>query len=315
MSDASEGYTFLDVRAGAGGMAAGFRNAGFMPVQLVEDDHDARRTLELNGLTPVLNKIDEEQLAANLGGRRLDVLLGSLSSSGITVASAANNDSALVQYSHTLQTIDRLRPRAVLLVNVSSLLQARFEPTRSMFGAHLDKMNYQYAWQLVNCAEFGLPQARIRSALIAFDSEHFTTFAWPGKIEAGQSVGERLYHDMSSRGWLGAEQWSRLARGPAPTIVGGSKRHGGADLGPTRTKRIWHSLGVDPRGIADLPPDGSMPVRFMPKLTNAMLAKLQGFPEGWQFYGGKTTVYRQIAGAFPASVAELIALEVAKSLQ
>ena len=59
---------------------------------------------------------------------------------------------------------------------------------------------------------------------------------------------------MAAHGWPGAAAWARRADRIAPTIVGGSKKHGGADLGPTRAKRAWAELGVDGIGIADAAP-------------------------------------------------------------
>ena len=56
---------------------------------------------------------------------------------------------------------------------------------------------------------------------------------------------------MASKGWRGARNWRELACDIAPTLVGGSKKHGGPDLGPTRAKKAWATLGVDGKGIAD----------------------------------------------------------------
>jgi DNA (cytosine-5)-methyltransferase 1 len=37
-------------------------------------------------------------------------------------------------------------------------------------------------------------------------------------------------------------------------LAGGSKKHGGPDLGPTRARNAWDKLGVDGKGVADCPP-------------------------------------------------------------
>jgi DNA (cytosine-5)-methyltransferase 1 len=118
---------------------------------------------------------------------------------------------------------------------------------------------------------------------------------------------------MSTNGWLGAEKWKEQANDIAPTIVGGSKKHGGPDLGPTRAKRAWATLGVDGMGIAYDPPKKDFV--GMPRLTVPMVAKVQGFPDDWQFVGKKTPAYRQVGNAFPPPVAYAVALQLAKSLQ
>lgn len=68
------------------------------------------------------------------------------------------------------------------------------------------------------------------------------------------TVGEALHDLMSAGRWPGADGWRRRAQAIAPTIVGGSKKHGGPDLGPTRAREAWKRLGVDGLGIADDPP-------------------------------------------------------------
>jgi DNA (cytosine-5)-methyltransferase 1 len=45
----------------------------------------------------------------------------------------------------------------------------------------------------------------------------------------------------------------------------------------------------------------------MPRLTVQMVARLQGFPDSWQFFGRKTTAYRQVGNAFPPPVARAVA--------
>ena len=99
----------------------------------------------------------------------------------------------------------------------------------------------------------------------------------------------------------------------APTLVGGSKKHGGPDLGPTRAKKAWASLGVDAHGLADEAPDRDFIGR--PRLTARMTARLQGFDDEWQFFGRKTAAYRQIGNAFPPPVARAVGLAIAESLK
>ena len=106
---------------------------------------------------------------------------------------------------------------------------------------------------------------------------------------------------MQADGWHGAEQWRKHACEIAPTLVGGSKKHGGPDLGPTRAKKAWAAIGVDGMGIANEAPQPDF--IGMPRLTVRMAARIQGFPDHWQFSGKKTAAYRQIGNAFPPPVA------------
>jgi len=113
---------------------------------------------------------------------------------------------------------------------------------------------------------------------------------------------------MAAKGWRGAEHWRNNANAIAPTIVGGSKKHGGPDLGPTRAKRAWEALGVNGRLIAEQAPGPDF--EGLPHLTVRMVARLQGFPDDWRFSGKKTPAYRQVGNAFPPPVAQAVAAQI-----
>jgi DNA (cytosine-5)-methyltransferase 1 len=127
-------------------------------------------------------------------------------------------------------------------------------------------------------------------------------------------VGETLHALMAEAGWPGADPWARKANGIGPTIVGGSRKHGGPDLGPTRARSEWLRLGVDGKGLADAPPQPGDPVNHVPRLTLAMAAAIQGFPADWQFWGRKTAAYRQIGNAFPPPVARAVGSSISAAI-
>ncbi len=81
-------------------------------------------------------------------------------------------------------------------------------------------------------------------------------------------------------------------------------KHGGPDLGPTRARKAWATMGVDGLGIANAPPERDF--QGVPRLTVPMVARLQGFPDNWQFSGRKTPAYRQVGNAFPPPVARAV---------
>jgi DNA (cytosine-5)-methyltransferase 1 len=120
---------------------------------------------------------------------------------------------------------------------------------------------------------------------------------------------------MASRGWCGAKQWAKDANSIGPTVVGGSKKHGGPDLGPTRARRQWAQLRVEGVSIANEAPDPSFAPDGMPRLTVQMVARIQGFPDTWQFVGKKTAAYRQVGNAFPPPVAAAVGAAVARAIR
>ena len=166
-------------------------------------------------------------------------------------------------------------------------------------------MGYESEWRVVNASDYGVPQLRPRAILVAMKKEVMPFFSWPKPRQViPPTVGEALYDEMRANGWLLAERWREAANSIAPTLVGGSKKHGGADLGPTRARQAWALLGVDGRGLANYPPMADE--QGMPKLTLAMTAIIQGFPKNWQITGKKTPAYRQVGNAFPPPVAAAV---------
>jgi DNA (cytosine-5)-methyltransferase 1 len=163
-----------------------------------------------------------------------------------------------------------------------------------------------------------VPQLRPRFVLVAVRQADAPWFRWPTPCpRSPATVGETLGDLMAARGWAGAAAWARRADRIAPTIVGGSKKHGGADLGPTRAKRAWAELGVDGIGVADYAPGPSDSPALRPRLTCEMVARLQGWQDdwGWRFSGRKTARYRQIGNAFPPPVAEAVGSAIRRALE
>lgn len=200
-----------------------------------------------------------------------------------------------------------------MLENVRGFLAPVFEDYRANLKRQLSRLGYVTDWQLLNASDFGVSQLRPRVVIIAVRKDMATRFVWPRiSLVPPPTVGEKLYDLMAARGWKGAELWREKACTIAPTLVGGSKKHGGADLGPTRAKKAWAALGVDGKSLADEAPDPDF--NGMPKLTTRMAARIQGFPDEWKFASRKTATYRQIGNAFPAPVAQAVARQIYRSL-
>ncbi len=208
-----------------------------------------------------------------------------------------------------LRLIAECQPDAVMIENVKGLLGRNFADYRSMLRRKLTRLDYSCAWKIVDSSDFGIAQTRLRSVLVGFrrdlnitiggDPGTSPTFTWPAGRARKRTVGGVLKREMSRDGWPLAADWARVANAPGPALVGGSKKHGGPDLGPTQSKRRWAELGIDAHVLADAPPgpDWIGP----PRLTVQMAGLLQGFPARWPFSGGKTAAYRQVGNAFPAS--------------
>lgn len=303
----------VEVCAGGGGQALGLEHAGFQPLALVEIDQAACETLEAN--RPLWKVIRDD--IADFDGRPykgVDLVAGGLPCPPFSVAGKQlGRQDERNLFPHGIRLVDEIRPRAVMIENVRGILDAVFQDYRQYISGELKKLGYWTDWKLLNASDFGVPQLRPRVVFVALRSSLADHFEWPfPSSERPGSVGEILYDLMASRGWRGAVGWRQRANDIAPTIVGGSHKHGGPDLGPTRARRAWAALGVDGLGIADEPP----PRDFVgiPKLTIPMVARLQGFPDSWRFIGRKTPAYRQVGNAFPPPVAGAVGRQLAIAL-
>ena len=299
--------TVLEICAGAGGQASGLDEAGFELVAAVEIDKDACNTLRKN--RPSWNVV-EASLADFAGGdyRGVDLLAGGVPCPPFSIAGKQLGDrDERNLFPEALRLIQEASPRAVMLENVPGFASERFSAYREGLLRSLRRLGYEADWRVLNACWFGVPQLRPRFVLVAFKGQFPGNFGWPQPDHIGPpTVGEAIGDLMASCGWPGSGPWRSRASRIAPTLVGGSKKHGGPDLGPTRARHQWSLLGVDGLGVSDSPPGADDPPDLMPRLTVRMAARIQGFRDVWEFAGGKTSSYRQVGNAFPPPVARRV---------
>lgn len=304
----------LEVCAGAGGQARGLELAGFDHAAVVELDRDCCQTLRLNRPSWTVAETD---LNAYDGTpyRGIDLFAGGLpcppfSKAGKQLGKADERN----LFPAALRLVDETRPSAIMIENVRGFLDAVFEDYRGFLREQLDKLGYEAHWRLLSASDYGVPQLRPRVVIVALRHDLKDHFQWPTPSpQDAPTVGAALVDLMAANGWRGARQWAAKANEIAPTLVGGSKKHGGPDLGPTRAKRAWATLGVDGMGIADEAPHADFV--GAPRLTVRMAARLQGFTDDWKFHGRKTAAYRQVGNAFPPPVARAVAAKIKEAIE
>ncbi|MEY8387790.1 DNA cytosine methyltransferase [Oscillospiraceae bacterium 38-13] len=305
--------TCVEICAGAGGQALGLAMAGFVHVALVEYEADYCEVLKKN--RPEWNVICAD--VHDFDGRPyrgVDLLAGGVPCPPFSVAGkrlGQNDDRDL--FPEAIRLIREIKPKAVMLENVRGFLDPGFEAYRSHIFKSIQDLGYVTHIKLLNASNFSVPQLRPRVVIIGIRKDQYGAFAYPeDKPDSTKTVGETLYDLMAENKWAGAKRWAEQADRIAPTLVGGSKKHGGPDLGPTRAKRAWAELGVDGRGIADTAPAPGF--EGMPRLTSRMMARIQGFPDTWTFGSRKTVACRMIGNAFPPPVAKAVGEQIKECL-
>jgi DNA (cytosine-5)-methyltransferase 1 len=314
-------FKVVEICAGAGGQSLGLEKAQFAHELAVELDPNACNTLRYN--RPAWKVAEGDVANADVWNpadyEGIDLLAGGVPCPPFTIAGkqlGASDERDL--FAWAIELCGTVKPRALLLENVRGLSMPRFSAYRQHVLDRLYELGYVGDWQLLHAADFGVPQLRPRFVLVAMRPEDFKFFSWPDPLGEPPTVGQALKDLIKAGGWPGAKAWVRKANGIGPTIVGGSKKHGGADLGPTRAKRAWAELGVDAMGVADNPPGKDDSVDLKPKLTCEMVARVQGWDDrtyAWTFTGRKTSKYRQIGNAFPPPVAHAIGNKIHAALR
>ena len=336
-------YTSVEICAGAGGQAVGLHYAGFKHIALIEIDKDACKTLRDNTANDAewagckvieadLKDFDHASLGLQPGD--LDLLAGGVPCPPFSAAGKQlGRDDERDLFPIMLDLVDHLEPKAVMIENVRGLLEPaeKFQEYRDDILKRLESMGYTKCyWEVLEARDYGVPQLRPRAILVAMKTEYAKHFTWakPKKRDI-VTVGEALYDSMKARfdavktpeaDQAFKDWYERAQKGVAPTLVGGSKKHGGADLGPTRAKKAWEALGVCGMGVANNPEEMTVPGRDLfaaagPKLTVPQAALIQGFPEKWEITGRKTAAYRQVGNAFPPPVAQAVGEQIYAALE
>lgn len=304
----------VEICAGAGGQALGLDMAGFSHVALIEYENEYCDVLkknkpEWNVLCKDVHEFDGKPFEG------VDLLAGGVPCPPFSHASKQlGKDDERDFFPEAIRLISEIKPRAVMLENVRGFLDPKFTEYREHILQSIRDLGYKVQIKLLNACDYGVPQLRPRVIIIGIRNDEKGVFSYPKEQpENAPTVADTLKTLMAQNGWAKLDEWLLQADKIAPTIVGGSKKHGGPDLGPVRARKAWAELGVDGSGVANEAP--SKDFEGMPKLTKEMIALIQGFPPEWNFGKKKTAVCRMIGNAFPPPVAKAVGIEIRRCLE
>lgn len=331
-----EGLRVIELFAGCGGMALGFKNAGFQTVLANEWDADACKTLRANITDRVLNcAIQEIQKFP-----KADVVAGGPPCQGFSnLGERVPNDPRNQLWRHYFRCVEQARPRFFVLENVPPLLaSAEFIEMVKLST----KLGYKVEGRVLNTADYGVPQTRKRAIVIGsrVGEPRFPepTHADPQKRSSftpsllpWRTVRNAIGHlplDPTGEGW-------HIGRNPSPKSLeryrcippGGNrwnlpphlmpecwkrKTKGGTDL----FGRLWwdrpsvtiRTEFYKPEKGRYLHPSADRPI------THLEAALLQSFPGDFNFCGTRINVGIQIGNAVPPLFAQAIAAELAAAL-
>lgn len=304
----------LSLFSGAGGLDLGFELAGAQTVVCVDNDPEACKTLRFN--RPGWNVFEGDIREYEPDVNNIDIVIGGPPCQGFSSAGKGNpDDPRNFLWREYFRVVEAVRPRAMVLENVSALTHGRNGDHLNGIIEALENIGYNFDMGVLNAADFGVPQARRRLIVIGL-RDGYPTLPAP-TVETPMTVKEAIgdlenapydplfSHVPPKHAPHVAERWSRLA----PGEVDPNYRRGRLDYDrPSMTIRAGGGYG--PRGdhLAGFHPP-IHPSRPR-QLTVREAARLQSFPDEWILQGSKTAQGRQIGNAVPVKLAEAIARHV-----
>lgn len=330
-------YSLVELFAGAGGLALGLERAGFKSKMLNEIDRHACDTLRYNrpNWNVCHSDIGEVDFSAYHG---VDVVSGGFPCQAFSYAGKklGFEDTRGTLFFEFARAIKEINPRVFIAENVRGLLNHEGGRTVETIKSVIDELGYDLIEPRVLKAVFyRVPQKRERLFLIGVrkDISPQFKFNWPSPfnriltVRDALKAGELYQTDVPlSRGQEYPEKKKKVLELVPP---GGYWR----DL-PDEIQRDYMQksffLGGGKTGMArrlswDEPsltltcaPAQKQTERCHPEETRPLTvreyARIQTFPDDWEFSGPLTSQYKQIGNAVPVNLATAIAKAVVKGL-
>lgn len=356
----------ISLFSGAGGLDLGIEQAGFRTVSAVEWDQDAAHTMEKNHLAffPELREVLRADLyplvaaggdgvttrdilrAGGLNGReRPDLLVGgppcvAFSKSGFWLDWKRDGvDPAASLLQAYTRVLAEAKPRFFILENVYALTfnNRASRPAFTRLLAEIEAAGYRYRWQVLNAADFGVPQARPRLFIVgARKGQPIPELPEPshnGRWERRATGGGPLPHVTTGEALAGLVtepereevvrgRWGHLLEDIPP---GDNYLHYTTERGHPEPIFEWRSrywsflLKLDPDRPAPTiqaqPGPNVGPFHWESRrLRVPELRRLFTFPDDFAFVGRRTSVQAQLGNSVPPLLAQRVAEQVSAIL-
>lgn len=338
--------TSISLFSGAGGLDIGLVQAGFRVNLCVEIDQEARATIKRNSKWTIATPgdifaLDAASIAdqSGLDDGKVDLLHGGppcqpFSKSGLWVngKTSSMTDPRAASLKAYLRIVEAFRPRVILLENVEGIASGRANTGLEHFLAGLRRINtrrgtnYVATVHKLNALDYGVAQRRIRLFIVASRDGYAFQPSAPardglytlGARTAWDAIGD-LDTDDANPELRPTGQWADLL----PSIPEGENylwhtpQGRGAPLFGWRTRYWSFLLKLAKREpswtIQASPGPATGPFHWKSrKLSIRELARIQTFPDDYEFCGEYRDALRQIGNAVPPALAEYIGRAILK---
>ncbi|WP_261319099.1 DNA cytosine methyltransferase [Rhizobium leguminosarum] len=319
----------LELCAGGGGLALGLERAGFEHVALIEFNRHAAATLRKN--RPNWNVVEADVRKVDFTryrDQRIDLLTGGLPCTPYTTVGkrmGKQDENDLMM--EGVRAVRDVAPKAFAFENVEGLLHSKHSDYVAALLRKFSKAGYVTDIHRINTRDYGLAQDRSRIMIVGFRKDLAGVFRTPPKFPGlATNMGDVLQDLMSANAWNGAEDWVRRMRERPEFDRFGNPIGVGALSDTIRGYQGSPKKGEARRalenGVSYAPPAKAAPTNeeasrqgFLPGLTNRMRARLQGFPDDWEFVGGLGAVANQIGNAVAPAVGQAVGLALVSALK
>ncbi|MGB1205912.1 MAG: DNA cytosine methyltransferase [Chitinophagales bacterium] len=291
--------TVIDLFAGCGGLSLGFEAVGFKTIGF-EKLKDASATYKKN----LLGECYTQELNINTKYPKADIIIGGPPCQPFSIGGKQLGlKDARDGFPIFLAAVEQVKPEICLFENVRGLLYKNKWYLKEIIE-HLESLDYIISYELLNAKNYGVPQNRERVIVIAAKEKIYFPTKFAYKITAGEALGKKAFEVPKDAKFLTASMDKYVAKyEKASHCVNPRDLHLHK---PARTLTCRNLAGATGDMHRIKLPDGRRR-----RLTTSEAARLQSFPDTFQFVGSETSIFNQIGN----SVAPYFALALAKKIK
>ncbi len=299
-------YTVLDLFAGCGGLSCGFENAGYEIIGFVEQSQPAIDTFLMNHpdatlLGEDISSISTKEIEKYSGA--IDIIVGGPPCQGFSLCGKRNpQDARNTLYKEFVRFVDVIKPKLVVMENVPGLLTMKDHEGQKVIDKILHDftaLGYSVTYKVLTASDYGVAQQRNRLVIIAEQQEYFPK---PTQYKP-KSVSEMLADLPEPESGLNGHVLFETKKETLDKI---RKLKPGEKLSKSFNFCRQRLCGDKPSKTVTTKPMFIHPTddRF---LTPRELARLQSFPDSFEFCGTKNEMVKQIGNAVPPLMAQALA--------
>lgn len=331
-------YTSVELFAGAGGLAIGLEKAGFKHVLLNEFDHNACETLRTNKPTWNIEEGDIHNVDFSQYNGKVDLLSGGFPCQAFSYAGKGEGfaDARGTLFFELMRAAEEINPRIILCENVKGLTSHDNGRTFKVIKETIEKKGYTlFEPKVLRACRYMVPQKRERIILIAVrnDLASKAQFAYPSPYNRVLNLRDAFYKGVlyktdvpDSPGAKYPEKkrkvlelvppggdWRNLPADIAEQYMGGSYHLGGGKTGMARRLSLDEPSLTLTCAPAQKQTERCHPIETRP-LSIREYARIQTFPDEWNFCGDLTSQYKQIGNAVPVNMAAAVGRSIVRML-